>query len=781
MANPLICVFNPTTSFIDEVQSVSQGPAAIGVPIVTNTAGVIDASLIGSGLSNVTAGETVSPGSLVSLYNVGGVLKMQLAWAGTGGTGPSGQSYPIAAQGFVILGTTVNGAGVVQFGGVYNYVDNNTEFSANDVGAEVYLDIRPGNHGGVTKTRPSGVGQLQQTVGSVVNFTSPNIVQIAFIGIPNPPALNFSNISTGTNTAATMTVGAGATITQTGGGIINANQLTGDPVNTSGRTTGQTLVFNGTTWVPSNSPATAFSAITSGTNTTAAMVVGSGASITVAGSGSITATQLATTGAAVVVSSAAPPSVGQVLTATSATAANWQTPGGGGGSPGGIATNIQFNAGGGNFGGVSGSTADGANGLISIAPTGAGVALSVTGDASSDIIEIFTNAASPVLSLNKFGVATHTVTRTGGTITTPFYNGTYVQHNTTGGGTVISVSGLSSNVTYLGTAGDPIVSLITAMTASAFIDGTSTDNIQSLTGLQVNANTPTAYVGNVSTGVFGANISAEHQGSGTVATVEALSVTAGGNNQAASVTTVSGLHVQQPQGGIMNFTGTTDVSGVVVENQSSAPPTGATVAALRIKSQTGTATSHYAILVDGGVSAFKGLAPSLVTKTSDYTVTRNDYAINVDATTPPNTFVVTAAANASFGTTDYTGTFTGGVGNAWVGYYITISGFGNANNNGSWICTASSNTTITLQNGAGVAQAGGATATWFLITLPTTNLVVNQIFRVKKIDTSGPPTNAVTVISTANIDFTTAPGSVGLTASLQAVEVQWDGTQYWIY
>jgi|CXWL01.1.fsa_nt_gi hypothetical protein len=45
------------------------------------------------------------------------------------------------------------------------------------------------------------------------------------------------------------------------------------------------------------------------------------------------ASALATTGADVVVSSAAPPTTGQVLTATSATAANWQTPSGGGSNP----------------------------------------------------------------------------------------------------------------------------------------------------------------------------------------------------------------------------------------------------------------------------------------------------------------------------------------------------------------------------------------------------------------------------------------------------------------
>src|SRR5271157_1487942 len=66
----------------------------------------------------------------------------------------------------------------------------------------------------------------------------------------------------------------------------------------------------------------AFSGILSGTNTSAAMVVGSGAALTFSGSGTINASTLYG-----VVISATPPTTGQVLTATSATTADWQ-PGG---------------------------------------------------------------------------------------------------------------------------------------------------------------------------------------------------------------------------------------------------------------------------------------------------------------------------------------------------------------------------------------------------------------------------------------------------------------------
>lgn len=69
-----------------------------------------------------------------------------------------------------------------------------------------------------------------------------------------------------------------------------------------------------------------------------------------------------------------------------------------------------------------------------------------------------------------------------------------------------------------------------------------------------------------------------------------------------------------------------------------------------------------------------------------------------------------ASANAASGTTVYTGTFTGGTSNAYAGGSFTIAGFTNGGNNGSFICTASSPTTITLLNSAGIAESHVATA-----------------------------------------------------------------------
>ncbi len=76
-----------------------------------------------------------------------------------------------------------------------------------------------------------------------------------------------------------------------------------------------------------------------------------------------------------------------------------------------------------------------------------------------------------------------------------------------------------------------------------------------------------------------------------------------------------------------------------------------------------------------------------------------------------NTFTLTAAASASGGTTVYTGTITGGGSNAFAGRSFTIAGFVTAANNGTFIATASSATTLTLENAVGAAETHAGTAT----------------------------------------------------------------------
>lgn len=68
-------------------------------------------------------------------------------------------------------------------------------------------------------------------------------------------------------------------------------------------------------------------------------------------------------------------------------------------------------------------------------------------------------------------------------------------------------------------------------------------------------------------------------------------------------------------------------------------------------------------------------------------------------------------ATVSGGSVIYTGTIPGGAANALVGYTFNIAGFTNAGNDGVFVITASSATTLTAVNAAGVNETHAATAT----------------------------------------------------------------------
>lgn len=70
-----------------------------------------------------------------------------------------------------------------------------------------------------------------------------------------------------------------------------------------------------------------------------------------------------------------------------------------------------------------------------------------------------------------------------------------------------------------------------------------------------------------------------------------------------------------------------------------------------------------------------------------------------------------ATATSEVGTAVYTGTITGGGSNAFAGVTFTVAGFTTASNNGTFICTASSTTTLTLENNAAASESHAATAT----------------------------------------------------------------------
>ena len=108
----------------------------------------------------------------------------------------------------------------------------------------------------------------------------------------------FSSLTGGTNTSAAMVVGSGASLVPASGsaGTVTANGLifgsTTIPTTGTAPTSGQCLQYNGTGWAGAacSGGSSAFSSLTGGTNSSAAMLVGTGASLGPNGTGTVTAT-----------------------------------------------------------------------------------------------------------------------------------------------------------------------------------------------------------------------------------------------------------------------------------------------------------------------------------------------------------------------------------------------------------------------------------------------------------------------------------------------------------
>lgn len=71
---------------------------------------------------------------------------------------------------------------------------------------------------------------------------------------------------------------------------------------------------------------------------------------------------------------------------------------------------------------------------------------------------------------------------------------------------------------------------------------------------------------------------------------------------------------------------------------------------------------------------------------------------------PGKTFTLTSVANASTGSTVYSGTITGGGTNAFKGAVFVVTGFLTPANNGTFECTASTTSALTLSNASGAAE-----------------------------------------------------------------------------
>lgn len=123
--------------------------------------------------------------------------------------------------------------------------------------------------------------------------------------------------------------------------------------------------------------------------------------------------------------------------------------------------------------------------------------------------------------------------------------------------------------------------------------------------------------------------------------------------------------------------------------------------------------------------------------------------------TATNTVSSVAAAGGTLGPnatacTVYTGTFTNGTANAYAGLVLTASGFGTAANNGTYLCVASTATTITLANPNGANS--GAMGTIF---------ATPQVFAIALIKSTevGTYNNATTSFTNLTTDETASSGT----------------------
>lgn len=109
------------------------------------------------------------------------------------------------------------------------------------------------------------------------------------------PAAPFSTITGGTNTAAAMVVGSGASLSYSGTGAVNASSIGSVAIVGSAPIAGAQLTATSSTTAAWDAPSVPFTDLTSGTNNVAAMLVTTGASLGYSGTGAINASAVAGT------------------------------------------------------------------------------------------------------------------------------------------------------------------------------------------------------------------------------------------------------------------------------------------------------------------------------------------------------------------------------------------------------------------------------------------------------------------------------------------------------
>lgn len=106
-----------------------------------------------------------------------------------------------------------------------------------------------------------------------------------------------------------------------------------------------------------------------------------------------------------------------------------------------------------------------------------------------------------------------------------------------------------------------------------------------------------------------------------------------------------------------------------------------------------------------------GLSGAPIQNLTSGTVSRPDNFIGLrfDTSLSPGAFTLTSVAVG--GTVLYNGTITGGANGAYIGLTFVVTGFVNGVNNGTFVCTQSSATALTLTNSSAVNETHAGTAT----------------------------------------------------------------------
>jgi hypothetical protein len=180
--------------------------------------------------------------------------------------------------------------------------------------------------------------------------------------------------------------------------------------------------------------------------------------------------------------------------------------------------------------------------------------------------------------------------------------------------------------------------------------------------------------------------------------------------------------------------------------------------------------------------------PEIVDASGTVVALGTKYAVaSVAASTGGAGILVASAIAASSGGTAVITVASGGSANEWEGHSFVVAGFVNAANNGTFIATASSSTTLTVTNPNAVAETHAATATDQIgtavytgtFTGEATGSLVGKTFTVTGFVTN--PTNNGTFIATANSGTTTLtlanPAAVSETntAAAQEEPAEWNG------